>query len=1093
MARSKRRMSFQGLPVVIDRPKGTVQSGVDAKGKAWTRTYQTDYGFVPGTNGGDDEGLDVFVGKDADSPHAFWVSQRDALGNFDEYKLFVGYADAGQASAEYMRHIPAEYFGRIHEGTVQQVRAVLGMKPSVGRTLLRNLVPSRTMALDGHAHVRVECSGCGVVMRNCRCRKPPSAVRYELCAKCGGASMSDENKPDTLPTAEAGMAIHSCAIGIVLNQEGRILVVRHGWGWRAQAWCIPGGLRDLVASSTGPVPEEPEAAMRRELLEETGITVESCRAEGTLASPVDGRTVYVFVVTAWSGVPSPDGASRTPEKPEFAEQPNMAKGPTEIVEVAWVTKQELLDHAGDYLASVQELDRRGLLDGALAAPPVELGGAVTLDLGPGDVHVPGQGTFRKAPLPMAISAAKRDALPLNKFGWPEKRKYPLDTPARVRAAASYLEKEYKDGLVPKAVYPKIKAKIRAAEKKFGIGSGGKVAGGVAIRAHIPVGGNLHIRQVGMSSVIGGRVLAFPGLVDLRAQDGHGNAVTLADGPVWIQIAKPGKFEGHPSGPFEMGGDVFRQIVANFKATANQLVPIDFEHASEQDPTAGSIPSEGAPAQGWIKDLRIGGDGNLWGLVEWGGLAKSYIQQGKYKFFSPAIRFNSRDRVTGKPIGARLTSGALTNQPFLDGMAPLVARDFGEAGFGNPERLMVASDKGTAMAVYDDVAFQFAEMDDDDVDMSGMVHKPADYMAKLRACLSVNPNSPASEVRDRLEDLYDHLEAADYDDTATHEGVQLSGPCQTLAEIVAARPGDTWDKVFNVVRQLIAAAIGQHELEYHGEASPDDDDLEPELPALVPADDVDGPESDVDGMRASGGKTALNDTTSGRTPSSPIPQGEHVMTDPKDTKIEQLTAQVTELSAKVEALTGEKAVLASDKAAKDADATKLADQVKTLTTAAAESELTIKDLKGQIGTKDTELATLRDEAATRKKADESARVDDAFETYKAKKSLTDEDKEGMLIILRNDAAKFDKMYPPVPRSERHLLADLTGGRKPNDDGSLPSAAGEGAGASGPQGGADVPSITLSFADVVKAYMAKGHSLDIAQQLADSDRRRAKRGS
>jgi phage I-like protein len=158
----------------------------------------------------------------------------------------------------------------------------------------------------------------------------------------------------------------------------------------------------------------------------------------------------------------------------------------------------------------------------------------------------------------------------------------------------------------------------------------------------------------------------------------GESVTLSDNaageePVWIQLAMSGSFAGHSAGPFELNTKVFSEIVANFKATQNRAIPIDYEHASELDATSGSVPTSGAPAVGWVTDLKIDGD-NLWGLVEWLEPAKSQIRAKQYRFISPAIRFESKDRVTGKPVGARLTSAGLTNLPYLDGMQPLAAKD-----------------------------------------------------------------------------------------------------------------------------------------------------------------------------------------------------------------------------------------------------------------------------------------------------------------------------------------------------------------------------------------------------------------------------------
>lgn len=143
-------------------------------------------------------------------------------------------------------------------------------------------------------------------------------------------------------------------------------------------------------------------------------------------------------------------------------------------------------------------------------------------------------------------------------------------------------------------------------------------------------------------------------------------------PVWIQVAKKGHFRGHPAGPFTLDDTVFGDIIKNFRASASRRIPIDFEHASEASATSGTLPHTGAPAQGWMIDLEQRGAG-LFALVEWLPLAAKYIKSGAYKFFSPAIRFDSRDRVSGKNIGARMTSGALTNKPFLE-MAAISARD-----------------------------------------------------------------------------------------------------------------------------------------------------------------------------------------------------------------------------------------------------------------------------------------------------------------------------------------------------------------------------------------------------------------------------------
>ena len=185
-----------------------------------------------------------------------------------------------------------------------------------------------------------------------------------------------------------------------------------------------------------------------------------------------------------------------------------------------------------------------------------------------------------------------------------------------------------------------------------------------ISAKLGPGGSLNVRHMfdgGEKTVKhAGEALFLAKLTDDKA-------------PVWNQIAITGAWKGHPQGPFVIDSQTLSEIVRNFNATQNRNVPIDYEHASEQDPTSGSIPQNGAPAIGHIKQLEIR-DGALWGLVEWTDKARSQIANGEYKFFSPAIRFNSRDRTTGQRIGAVLSSGALTNKPFLDGMAAMAASE-----------------------------------------------------------------------------------------------------------------------------------------------------------------------------------------------------------------------------------------------------------------------------------------------------------------------------------------------------------------------------------------------------------------------------------
>lgn len=365
-----------------------------------------------------------------------------------------------------------------------------------------------------------------------------------------------------------------------------------------------------------------------------------------------------------------------------------------------------------------------------------------------------------------------------------------------------------------------------------------------VRAELADGGSLHVRHMSDKAV------QLDGVLVALADD--------ASKPVWIQLAKPGAFKGHPAGAFEMTAETFAEVVRNFSDTQNRRIPIDFEHASEADSTAGSIPTLGAPAQGWIVDMKIDG-GNLWGLVEWGDRAREYIKSGQYRYFSPAIRFAARDRVSGKAIGARMTSGALTNSPFLDGLKPLAAKDSGSSSVA-------------------------------------MAHTPDEYMPAVRAALRLPELSPAADVREALLTLREHFVASGGDADGSHEGVELGPYMRPLRDLVGAKPGVTWAQVFDIVEDLIDVAMDKHVVEYHG--GDVDEDSDADLSALD--DDNDS-------------GTAMRDPSTGDTTMAEQAVQMKELTDANST----LTLQLKDASAKVAALEGECKTLRDEKAARDA--------------------------------------------------------------------------------------------------------------------------------------------------------------------------------
>jgi hypothetical protein len=299
---------------------------------------------------------------------------------------------------------------------------------------------------------------------------------------------------------------------------------------------------------------------------------------------------------------------------------------------------------------------------------------------------------------------------------------------------------------------------------------------------------------------------FCGAVELDATllDDSGPVEAGPPKLVWNQLTKLGMFRGHPSGPFEITQQINAEIERNFHATQNKKIPIDFEHASEEPATAGTIPTEGAPAQAWIHDLHNRGTAGLWGLVEFLEPARSYVKQGKYKFFSPAIRFGAKDRVTGQPIGARMTSGAFTNNPFLDGMMP-----------------MAASDRGTGASV---------NSTETTMNGSDYAHSMAEMAPKLRGSLFESGTHQATmgtlaECYDavcRLEALVDEFREVDASAdlmTAKHAGIDLGAALMRLRDAMQLGLGVTVPEMLALVKEMIETAIGVHEDELHTDEDP----------------------------------------------------------------------------------------------------------------------------------------------------------------------------------------------------------------------------------------------------------------------------------
>jgi hypothetical protein len=156
---------------------------------------------------------------------------------------------------------------------------------------------------------------------------------------------------------------------------------------------------------------------------------------------------------------------------------------------------------------------------------------------------------------------------------------------------------------------------------------------------------------------------------------------------WIQCCKSGTYLGHPKfAKIEWDAAVFQTIIDNLHKHPSfvagpdgvgcaRVIPWDYEHANEIRAFNGDVPASGLPSASWSYDLKIqkGPDGDeLWALTEWLPRAREQILAGEYLTCSVCVHPSFIDPVSGLDQGPTMTSIALTNQPFIQGMAPLAA-------------------------------------------------------------------------------------------------------------------------------------------------------------------------------------------------------------------------------------------------------------------------------------------------------------------------------------------------------------------------------------------------------------------------------------
>lgn len=149
-------------------------------------------------------------------------------------------------------------------------------------------------------------------------------------------------------------------------------------------------------------------------------------------------------------------------------------------------------------------------------------------------------------------------------------------------------------------------------------------------------------------------------------------IALSDGEQptsWIQVAVAGDYESKAYGKFSITKNDLAQMLSNFASGKYPEPPtqihLDYDHLSMNPGHAGD-----GKAAGWFEKLELRENGTeLWALIAWTPGGADAVKSAEYKFVSPTFQ---KDFVTntGEGIGCTLLCAAVTNRPFLQGMAPM---------------------------------------------------------------------------------------------------------------------------------------------------------------------------------------------------------------------------------------------------------------------------------------------------------------------------------------------------------------------------------------------------------------------------------------
>lgn len=185
----KGHVKIDGFDISIEQPKGSVRSGVDATGKAWSQKMNNTYGYIRGTEGVDGDHIDVFFSDNLDGWNGtvYVVDQVEKGGIFDEHKVMYGFNSEEDARKAYLSNYEDGWDG-------------LGAITAVSKDEFKKWIDSshrKTKPFAEYKNVKVEGEQAGTMRQPTGQRVVADVPSADVPAKAGTTLTGQ-------PTAEAG-------------------------------------------------------------------------------------------------------------------------------------------------------------------------------------------------------------------------------------------------------------------------------------------------------------------------------------------------------------------------------------------------------------------------------------------------------------------------------------------------------------------------------------------------------------------------------------------------------------------------------------------------------------------------------------------------------------------------------------------------------------------------------------------------------------------------------------------------------------------------------------------------------------------------